>query len=112
MTNREAFGVYLRCKLDNAVKAIEGLSDYVFVMWDFQNKEACVHVSIPDELNWFWFTQGGREYGRGVDNVVKWLSSEFDGDIDECRKMWSDDVSEWTNTITKNMGEMKEAPNE
>ena len=107
MTNREAFGVYLRCQLEIGVQAVEKLSDFVFVAWAFANKEAAIREKINDALTFFWYTQGGRKYGKGVDCVVSWLGAEFDGDIDECRKIWSGSDSSWAEEITKGFGEIR-----
>ena len=108
MTNREAFNAYMRCQLENSIKSIEELSDWVFVAWDLKYKDARITKNIHSELNWFWCTYGGRQFGKGIDSVVKWLRSDFEGNFPEEVERWKKRDSAWADAITRDFGEMKD----
>jgi hypothetical protein len=112
MTNREAYGIYLRCQLENGVRAIEDLSDYVFMAWNFRYKDAAVGEDIKGSLLWFWHSYGGKAFGKGIDNVVRWLGAEFSGDIEAEKAKWSKYNEDWAKAITAEFGELKDEKKE
>lgn len=108
MTNRQALNIYLRAQVIDRVKAAEDLSDTVLMMWLFDHKDATAGITIYRELNWFWFTYGGRNFGKGLENIVQWLESDFGKDIEEESETWSQHSDSWGKAITEKYNVIRE----
>ena len=110
MTNREAFNIYYRTQIERSIIAVESLPDIVFLCWQKDHKETRCGANLSRELNWFWFTYGGRDKGHGIDNVAEWLKFEFMYDIEAEKAKWLDEGgwSDWVNAIMKDYEYVKE----
>lgn len=107
MTNREAFNLYFRMQVEKSVQSVEELSDIVLMLWQHDCKEGRAGATVNKELNWFWFTYGGRNVGCGIDNVVRWLGMEFNGDLQAEIQKWSMDDSGWAKAVEDSYNPMK-----
>ena len=105
MTNREAFNAYCRVQMENSIRSVEKLPDIAFYLWQNKYRDANCGTKIGRDLNWFWFTYGGRDIGRGIDNVIKWFGMEFNYDFDAEAQKWKDEIdgyaSEWAKDVMK-----------
>lgn len=108
MTNREAFNLCLQDGMETSLRAVTDLSDEAFTRWSLANSEARAGVKIARKLNWFWFTYGGKEYGTGAENIIRWLGAEFQGDIEAERQKWREDSHDWSDEMTRRYGAANE----
>jgi hypothetical protein len=108
MTNREAFKLYYREQVYQSIEAVEGLSNEVFLLWMHDNPNARCGANVEREFNWFWFTYGGRDSGKGIDNVSEWLRKPFKGNIVAEHEKWKKRDYSWVGEINKKYEVVKE----
>ena len=107
LTNREAFDIYLKAKIMKSYNSVKGLQNDSFVNWILQDSDVRAGVVVNREFNMFWFNYGGREFGKGAENIRRWLDAPFLYDIEKAEGKWNRSDSEWSDEMNKRFASSK-----